>query len=287
MPGRLSRRDRDLKRQYDQAIADARANLAEIARIRQGAAVPRISTPSETASDVASVVRAELARARQAEREAAERAETARFAHPDSGCAWCGRRYAALATESGPVSDWHTTPDGAICGFCRDTLDDAQGIVGEAKVTIARGLLDVPIPLRAMGDVAAFDTLTLFFVEHEGVEPSWPEGWLHVDVEALRAQWNEIASSDGSPPPAEPEIMRGERCEECGGTDRFVTYVAGARALPDSSGYEPTSVPAPGACADCSVLWMAQATGRVPEWWLRRKGTKLPAWAKQLLEVPA
>jgi hypothetical protein len=38
---------------------------------------------------------------------------------------------------------------------------------------------------------------------------------------------------------------------------------------------------------DCSVLWIAHVTGRVPEWWVERRGKRTPDWAKQLMEVSA
>jgi hypothetical protein len=286
----MTRRSPELRRLDRLTPAERKAELDALAAEALASDDPRPPAPT-----VEQLVAREVERQRRAEAEAAELAESARYAHPaGSGCAWCGRAFAVLATETGPVPDWHQAPGGTICGHCVDVSDEAHGIVGEAKVTVARRLLGVPIPLRAMGDSAAFETLTLFFAEHEGAEPSWPDGWQHVDLEALRVQWDTLAASDGSPPPDEPaiETFRGQPCETCRGVERFVRRASsrdivvpppGARYSDDGE-----DVVMPGECVDCVVAWMAQASGSLPGWWIERRGKRLPSWAKPLVEaVPA
>src|SRR5687768_1672502 len=91
---------------------DQQARLAELhARVH-----PPTVKPAE--ADVATLVRIEVERQRREDRQAQERAESARFI---GGPCWaCGTTWAETVDWRGgePEPDWHHDARGPICGTC-------------------------------------------------------------------------------------------------------------------------------------------------------------------------
>jgi hypothetical protein len=276
----------------EQRKAELDALIAESLRADE----PR-PTPSEPAASVPTVeqlVAAEVQRQRERDLQAAEAAAVDRLRCPvGRGCWRCGAEYSWVrADEPDP---WDVTPQGAECVWCHNegVLLDRYGDTDDDRRvrTIARLLDETGLPLRAMGDPHAFAGIRLWFSEFPAAEPTVePEQrWSHIDRADLRTQWDAVAHGY-DPATTEPEITRDDRCEECGGTERFAersrtSFPCGVcEACVGNSPnlcHDWQSPLVAGECVDCRIAWTAQATGRVPGWWLRRKGKRLPPWARQ------
>jgi hypothetical protein len=229
------------KRQFDKAIAEARGTLDEIHAMT--AAVPRSSAVTD-APNVAALVAREVERQRRAERVAVEAAEVERWRCPDArgGCWTCGLAFCRLLDDS---PGWTVTTSGAECVECwneRMIFDRVGDIEDDRRVrTIAHLLGEVGLPLRAVADPHAFRVVRVWFKEFPSAEPVLDDAdrWAHVDRQALRAQWDAIASSDGTPVPAPQDRGRRSvrrvrrrrpvRCRRPVGTG---SSVRGVRTLP-------------------------------------------------------
>jgi hypothetical protein len=262
---------------------------AEIARLAESLDVadPRPASP-EPAPSVEQVVARELARVRQVERQMVEQAELDRRRCPvGRGCWRCG----VLYSDTDDPQPWDVTAEGAACVWCHNdgVLLDRYGDTDDDRRvrTIARLLGETGLPMRAVSDPHAFAGIGLWFSEHPDAAPSVGEEqrWSHLDRAELRAQWNAIASGDGVGLPEVPEIEEGRTaCKECGCREWFPAQESTTRF---EDGHAEYRIMAPARCVDCSVLWIAHVTGRVPEWWVERRGKRTPDWAKQLMEVSA
>lgn len=291
---RRARRDPELARLDGLGAEGRRAELAALAASLDE------PTPPRPAPTVAEQVRAELERQREADRQAAEDRELKRCRHPDGGGCWrCGAAFSFTADDPA----WGVSADGCECVTCwneqvlvADLRPRAGDTASDLKVRWLAHLLDVSsLPMRVLADPAVFASVPLWFSEFPDARPVAPElRWAHLgDRTELRRRWDALASSDGTPPPAEPEIMQGERCEECGCVERFAErsrWSSPCGVCEACVGNTPNlcndrqSALMAGACIDCRVGWAAAASGSLPGWWVRRRGKRLPSWARPLVE---
>jgi hypothetical protein len=251
--------------------------------------LPQPATSSAGASaapaSVAEAVAAELERREREDAERRESAEYEAFRSPDSQpCPRCGVETCAEIGHDRSLSpSWWADHLGFSCGRCRREL--RIGTAGETdddvRVRAVQRLLGLrALPAAAVAEPHRFRRMPVWWIEHEGAEPAVrPEDrWAHADRAALRAEWDRVASGRDGPDPAAPEIVKGPRCEACGCTDRLVRHV-------ERMGGRMAKVP--DRCVDCRVQWLAQASGRVPDWWLVRKGRTVPSWAREFAGAPA
>jgi hypothetical protein len=280
-------------------MARLRAEFEEL-----NAADPPIASSSEPAPDLVALVAAEVERQRERDRQAVEAAEVARRSHPTgSGCAHCGAPY----SDTGDPDPWSMLDEGLVCVECwndhviYDRLTDTSA---DRKVRVIAALLGLDgLPLLAVGNPTVFAGIKVWFTEHDA-EPA-SERWAHLgDCKTLREQWDAVVAG---PPAPDPEIVEvDEPCEECGSHDRFLrrdssvnvacgrcetcvdlNLAAGTLLRGHRRCSNPQVVEAAGTCVDCSVCWIAGASGNVPAWWIKRRGKRLPDWARQLAGVLA
>jgi hypothetical protein len=180
--------------------------------------------PDAAASpDVDALVDAALDR-RDAERaERAEAAEYARATCPTGCCRLCGIETCLVAQADGSFAPtWHQDGPGHHCELCDRELWDALGVTavaGERKVAAARSFLGLAsLPMRAVGDPSAFETLHVWHFEHPGAPPAVTEAerWQHVNRDALREQWEAIAEPRVTVASPDPGLPRRDPCPRCG-----------------------------------------------------------------------
>jgi hypothetical protein len=177
--------------------------------------------------DIGAAVRAELARQREAEAEAAAEAAWRRAACPSGACWLCGLSHCETYDERGRVvSPWHEDTGGRFhCEACdRDLFDRVGWTDADRKVSVMLDLLGLrhAQPLRAVGDPSAFGHIAVWWSEHDGARPvdAVEERFSHVNTDRLREAFTRVAEGHEIPlPPAppEPEPLRPHPCPSCGG----------------------------------------------------------------------
>ena len=181
------------RRQRRQTEAGIRAKAADIRRQVHG-------DRAKPEPDVAGLVRAELARQRQAEAEERRLAEEARFT--GGPCVMCGETWSAEDHDGTVLPGWHHCPRGVECAWCHDWRDgDDDGGLLDRAATILRdeGLAALQRPYRK-----SF-TVELGLAGRLGVGP-WcdagePPGerWAHLAAVAERLEQRRAVLSEKAP----------------------------------------------------------------------------------------
>jgi hypothetical protein len=260
------------KREFDQAIAEARATLDEIHALPSAdppTPAPKVGNALPT-SDVAAIVAAELDRRAAAERDAATAADAARYRCPTGGCWRCG--VSEMQYTTGEPADWFPDGDGRhLCPPCKQISVDRPFLDDDERrlldITMLLGLSNATSATWPMRPASDFNRIPGVLFAEIDAEPSLVP-WAHVNVEALREAYEAVVRSSTWPKPLESwPTRKGPECPTCGNDDYLVTDgmpvshwpIEGAEQATAGGRQEYRERMERSECATCRQAWLASA----------------------------
>jgi hypothetical protein len=153
-----------------------------------------------------------------AERESERREAQRRPPHPHVGCCWCGVGVSDPIHRGvhDVVPPWSLEFLGATCAVC--ALDLRFLTEDEHRVIVTQRLLGLPrlIPATAADPVVQVAAMLPLFRDDDERAEANPSPWSHVDVDQLRAAYDQAVRAD------EPVYETGEPCPGCGRSDMWL-----------------------------------------------------------------